>query len=44
MTNCFENCSFYYYYDSENEYHCTLNDQCPDEYNRLIFDKKKMCK
>ena len=41
LTNCHENCSFYYYYDSENEYHCTFNDKCPDDYNKLIIDKKK---
>ena len=31
-SNCYENCSYYYYFDSQNIYHCTLNSYCPDNY------------
>ena len=39
--NCYENCSFYYYFDLENKYHCTLNDECPPNYNFSITNKSK---
>ena len=37
--NCYENyknCSFYYYFDDENNFHCTLNYICPEEYPQLL--------
>ena len=40
-TNCYENCKYYYYFDSSNEYHCTSTDKCPSEYSKLIPGKKK---
>ena len=39
-TNCYEICQYYYYFDSSNQYHCTKNEECPDNY-KLINDKKK---
>ena len=33
--NCYENCSYYYYFDDENIYHCTINESCPEEYKLL---------
>ena len=41
ISNCYQNCSFYSYFDSENEYHCTDNNNCTEDYNKLIIDKKK---
>ncbi|MBO6195110.1 MAG: hypothetical protein J6O56_02045, partial [Bacilli bacterium] len=38
--NCYEKCTYNYYYDSSNNYHCT-NKDCPSEYNKLIEDKKR---
>ena len=38
--NCYENCTFYYYFDSNNKYLCTLNDSCPREY-MLIKNRSK---
>ena len=35
-SNCYENCSFYYYFDGENIYHCILNSSCPKDYSFLI--------
>ena len=39
--NCYKNCAFYYYFDSSNELHCTLNESCPNDYNKLISTKKQ---
>ena len=39
--NCYKNCSFYYYFDLENKYHCTLNGECPANYNISIINKSK---
>ena len=30
--NCYQNCTYYYYFDRYNIYHCTINNICPDEY------------
>ena len=42
--NCFENCSYYYYFDNENNYHCTINSSCPKEYSQLLENKKECIK
>jgi len=36
--NCYPNCSYYYYFDDSNQYHCTETDECPQDYNYLIVD------
>ena len=33
--NCFENCSYYYYFDEVNNYHCTEDLSCPNGYIKL---------
>ena len=40
-SNCYKICEFYYYFDILNNYNCTLNDKCPEQYNKLIKNKKK---
>ena len=40
-TNCFEICTFHYYFDEENIYHCTEDENCPDDYNKFIVDKNE---
>ena len=40
-TNCYQICEYYYYFDSSNLYHCTYNNSCPNEYNKLIRDKNQ---
>ena len=40
-TNCYEKCGYYYYLDENNNYNCTENIICPEEYNKLIEDKDK---
>ena len=42
--NCYENCTFYYFFDSEENYHCTDNSECPKEYNKLQLDRKQCIK
>ena len=39
--NCYENCSFYYYFDKDNNYFCTINSSCPEEYPLLIEEKNE---
>ena len=38
--NCYENCMFYYYFDENNNYFCTKENKCPDNY-KLISEKGK---
>ena len=37
--NCYKNCSYYYYFDNENNFHCTKNLSCPKEYPKLIENR-----
>jgi len=39
--NCYEKCSYYHYFDFSNKYHCTLSDECPKEFNKLIKEKNQ---
>ena len=41
--NCYSNCINYYYYDENNEYHCTNEPNCPPEY-KLINNERKCIK
>ena len=40
-SNCYKNCSFYYYFDRDNNFHCTKNFSCPKEYPKFIEGKMK---
>jgi len=42
--NCYENCSFYHYFDENKIYFCTNNYSCPDEYPNLINHKLECSK
>ena len=42
--NCYEKCSFYYYFDNNNIYHCTSDPSCPNEFSKLIEDRKECIK
>ena len=39
--NCYEICDYFYYFDEFNKYKCTINELCPDDFNKLIPHKKK---
>jgi len=39
--NCYRKCSYYYYFDSSNEYQCTEKNECPSEQNKIIKEKNK---
>ena len=41
-SNCYTNCSFYYYFDNETNFQCNQNQACPKEYS-VIFAEKKEC-
>ena len=40
-TNCYETCTYYYYFDNEYNFHCTENLSCPEEYPLLINNKSE---
>ena len=42
--NCYNSCIFYHYYDEDNNYHCTLNFSCPQQYSKLLIDKMECVK
>ena len=35
-SNCYQKCNFYYYFDLYENYHCTINNICPEEYPILV--------
>ena len=37
--NCYKNCSYYHYFDNNNNLFCTVNLSCPYEYPQLIEDR-----
>ena len=39
--NCYENCSYYYYFDKEDNFHCTKNSSCPNEYPKIVESKNE---
>ena len=39
ISNCYEICNYYYYFDKLNELICT--ESCPEEYNKTIKEKNK---
>ena len=39
-TNCYEKCDYYYYFNSLQEYKCTINNNCPEDY-KLIRNKNQ---
>ena len=40
--NCYQICPNYYFYDTDNKYKCTDDNNCPLNFNKLIKEKKKM--
>ena len=39
--NCYEICDFYYYFDENKTHFCTLNNSCPEKFNKIIKEKNK---
>ena len=39
--NCYKECDYYFYFNSLGEYKCTVNNECPNEYSKLIELKRK---
>ena len=42
--NCYKNCSYYYYFDNENNFQCTINLSCTKDYPKLKENKKECTK
>ena len=42
--NCYPNCTYYHYFDEEYNYHCTMNDSCPEGYSQFIPEKSECIK
>ena len=42
--NCYLDCDYYYYFDEENNYKCTNDKNCTEDYSKLIKDQKKCVK
>ena len=42
--NCNEKCSYYNYFDSNNNSYCTIDLSCPNEFPKLIIDKLECIK
>ena len=40
--NCYENCTYYHYFDDEYNYHCTSDLLCPNEYP-IVNEEKMEC-
>ena len=38
--NCYQKCEFFYYFDKNNNYHCTEGEACPDNYKLISSNKK----
>ena len=39
--NCYENCTYYYYFDKNNKYKCTEENECPQDFNFLIVELRQ---
>ena len=39
--NCYKKCDHYYYFNNSNEYQCTSTEICPDEFSKIIMEKKE---
>jgi hypothetical protein len=40
--NCYIKCNYFYYFDISGNYKCSESNICPEGYNKLINEKKKM--
>ena len=39
--NCYEMCDNYYYFNEIDDYICTDNNECPNDYSKLVIEKRK---
>ena len=44
INNCYENCTYYYYFDNDDIYRCTEKDECPNDFKFLIKELRKCVK
>ena len=36
--NCYPNCTYYFYFNEKNKYTCTVDNNCPDNYELIVPD------
>ena len=41
--NCYPKCDNYYYFDTDKNFICLNKNECPNDYNNLIEEKKNQC-
>ena len=39
IANCFKNCTYYHYFDDLHIHHCTIDEKCPEDKNKLILER-----
>ena len=39
--NCYEKCDYYYFFDEEDNYQCTINSSCPLEYPTFVRNRNE---
>ena len=44
LRNCYVNCTYYYYFDENNIYHCTEEPKCPSDFQRRIANETRCVK
>jgi len=44
ISNCYPKCEYYYYFDSSNNFSCTSDYKCPNDFPKLIKEKKQCVK
>ena len=40
-SNCYKQCTYYYYFDENDNYTCTESQQCPEKFSKLIPEKNE---
>ena len=44
LYNCYPNCTYYYYFNDSQEYHCTTSNECPPDFSNLINGTRECIK
>ena len=44
LFNCYQNCTYYYYFDDYGNYHCTEKKECPKNFSKLIHGDRRCVK
>ena len=44
LFHCYQNCTYYYYFDDYGNYHCTEKKECPKNFSKLIHGDRRCVK